>query len=86
MWQSVGVTPAASPRRIGATDSKTRAQLLDAAELVLLDADQPDGYLRQWQPPGFPPLRHTAYAVQWFGLALALGIIYLVTNVRRPEA
>jgi surfeit locus 1 family protein len=56
-----------------------------AAELVLLDADQPDGYLRQWQPPGFPPLRHTAYAVQWFGLALALGVIYLVTNLRRIE-
>ncbi len=27
----------ASPRRIGAVDSKTRAQLLDAAELLLLD-------------------------------------------------
>ena len=57
-----------------------------AAELVLLDADQPEGYVRQWQPPGFPPLRHTAYAVQWFGLALALGVIYLVTNVRRCKS
>jgi len=59
-----------------------------AAEAVLLDADQPDGYVRQWQAPGFPPMRHIAYAVQWFGLALALIIIYIVTNVRRatPEA
>jgi surfeit locus 1 family protein len=57
-----------------------------AAELVLLDADQPDGYARRWQPPGFPALRHTAYAVQWFGLALALGLIYVVTNVRRSNA
>jgi AcrR family transcriptional regulator len=31
------VTTAPSPRRIGAEDSKTRAQLLDAAELLLLD-------------------------------------------------
>jgi surfeit locus 1 family protein len=54
-----------------------------AAELVLLDAGEPDGYLRQWQPPGFPPLRHVAYAVQWFALALALGVIYVVTNLRR---
>jgi surfeit locus 1 family protein len=54
-----------------------------AADVVLLDADQPDGYVRQWQAPGFPPLRHVAYAVQWFGLALALGVIYLVTNFRR---
>jgi surfeit locus 1 family protein len=57
-----------------------------AADLVLLDADQPDGYVRQWQPPGFPPLRHTAYAVQWFGLALALALIYLVTNLRRAKS
>ena len=34
------MTPASSPRRIGAFDSKTRAQLLDAAELLLLE----DGY------------------------------------------
>jgi surfeit locus 1 family protein len=53
-----------------------------ATDLVLLDADQPDGYVRQWQPPGMPPLRHVAYAVQWFGLALALGVIYLVTNLK----
>jgi AcrR family transcriptional regulator len=31
------VTSATSPRRIGAVDSKTRAQLLDAAELLLLE-------------------------------------------------
>lgn len=54
-----------------------------AADLVLLDAGQPDGYSRQWQAPGIPPLRHLAYAVQWFALALALGVIYVVTNLRR---
>jgi surfeit locus 1 family protein len=54
-----------------------------AADLVLLDAGEPDGYLREWQPPGFPPARHVAYAVQWFGLALALVVIYAATNLRR---
>lgn len=54
-----------------------------AAELVLLDADQADGYRRLWTPPGFPPMRHFAYAAQWFGLAAALGVIYIVTNTRR---
>jgi AcrR family transcriptional regulator len=33
----VGVSSAPSPRRIGAEDSKTRAQLLDAAEQLLLE-------------------------------------------------
>jgi surfeit locus 1 family protein len=54
-----------------------------AANLVLLDPNQADGYLRQWQPPGFPPIRHIAYAVQWFSLAAALVVIYFVTNLRR---
>ena len=57
-----------------------------AADLVLLDPGEPDGYVRHWQAPGFPPMRHIAYAVQWFALALTLAVIYLVTNTRRIGA
>jgi surfeit locus 1 family protein len=53
-----------------------------AADVVLLDAGEPDGYLREWTAPGFPPMRHVAYAVQWFALALALAVIYVVTNLK----
>jgi surfeit locus 1 family protein len=53
-----------------------------AADLILLDAAEPDGYVRHWAPPGFAPMRHIGYAVQWFGLALALAVIYVVTNFR----
>jgi surfeit locus 1 family protein len=54
-----------------------------AADLVLLDPGEPDGYVRNWSAPGFPPLRHIGYAVQWFALALTLAVIYVVTNLRR---
>jgi surfeit locus 1 family protein len=54
-----------------------------ATPVILLDAAEPDGYLRDWQPPGFPPMRHVAYAVQWFGMAAALAVLYVVTNLRR---
>jgi surfeit locus 1 family protein len=54
-----------------------------AADLVLLDPGEPDGYVRHWSAPGFPPMRHIAYAVQWFALALTLLVIYFVTNLRR---
>jgi surfeit locus 1 family protein len=57
----------------------------DAAEVLLLDEGQPDGYVRDWAAPGFAPMRHIAYAVQWFALALALLVIYVVTNFRRGE-
>jgi surfeit locus 1 family protein len=40
---------------------------------LLLDAAAPDGYVREWQPPGVVPERHLAYAGQW--LALALGAV-----------
>jgi surfeit locus 1 family protein len=58
------------------------ARWAHGAELVLLDAAEPGGYERTWHAPGFPPMRHIAYAVQWFGLAAALAVIYVVTNVR----
>jgi surfeit locus 1 family protein len=54
-----------------------------ATDLVLLDPVEPDGYVRSWAPPGFPPMRHIGYAVQWFALALTLLVIYVVTNLRR---
>ncbi len=60
-------------------------QWASAADLILLDPSEPDGYVRHWSPPGFPPLRHVGYAVQWFGLALALFVIYIVTNCRATK-
>jgi surfeit locus 1 family protein len=56
-----------------------------AADLLLLDPSESDGYVRSWAPPGFPPLRHVGYALQWFALALALVVIYLCVNFRRVE-
>ena len=56
-----------------------------ATDLVLLDPGEPDGYVRNWSAPGFPPMRHIGYAVQWFALALTLAVIYVVTNLRRSR-
>lgn len=66
----------------------TEPRWAQAAEVVLLDPSEPDGYARAWTAPGFPPMRHIAYAVQWFGLALTLAVIYVVTHLHRsaPEA
>ena len=56
------------------------------SRIVLLDAEQPDGYERFWSIDiGFTPERHIGYAVQWFGLALTLLIIYLIVNIKRIE-
>ncbi len=52
-------------------------------QIILLDADQPAGFVREWRPSSFPPERHLGYAVTWFALAAALAVIYLVTNARQ---
>jgi surfeit locus 1 family protein len=51
-------------------------------QVVLLDADQPDGFGRDWRPPGMPPERHVGYAVQWFGLAVAVAVTWFVLSFR----
>lgn len=56
-----------------------------AAPVILLDPKEADGYERRWSPPGFAPMRYFAYAIQWFGLALTLAVIYVVTNLHRAE-
>ena len=56
-----------------------------AADLVLLDPGEPDGYVRNWSAPGFPPMRHIGYAVQWFALALSLSIIYVCLLYTSPS-
>jgi surfeit locus 1 family protein len=57
-----------------------------AGEVVLLDPGEPNGYLREWRAPGFPPVRHLAYAVQWFSLALTLAVFYVAANLRRAAS
>ncbi len=53
--------------------------------MLLLDPAGPDGYLRDWQPPGLSPLRHFSYAIQWWGFALTLGVIWGIMSTRRRE-
>jgi cytochrome oxidase assembly protein ShyY1 len=73
-----------SAAAIGAVIGK--AELVRATPVIILDSKEPDGYERHWQPPGFAPQRHIAYAVQWFALAATLLVIYLRLNTRRIES
>jgi surfeit locus 1 family protein len=52
--------------------------------IILLDSNNPDGFDRHWQiKQGFTPERHIAYAVQWFGFAITLVVIFIVVNLKR---
>lgn len=49
---------------------------------LLLEADQADGYLRDWRAVDVGPERHYGYAFQWFAFAVMALVIYVVLNVR----
>lgn len=51
--------------------------------VLLLDPEQPHGFVREWTDLGIPPGRHYGYAVQWLALALAAGVIFFVVNRKR---
>ena len=75
-------------------------QLLDAQHLserlgyrllpyqVLLPADAPDGYVRDWKQASLDPGKNRGYALQWFSFALVLSILYVWHGFKpkRPDS
>ena len=57
-----------------------------APRILLLDAQAPFGYERDWQPPGMPPLRHFSYAIQWWCFAAVTLTVWAFTSRRRARA
>jgi surfeit locus 1 family protein len=54
-----------------------------APRILLLDPKAPEGYVRDWQPPGMTPLRHFSYAIQWWSFAALAVIVWLSMSARR---
>nr|WP_219339745.1 SURF1 family protein [Luteimonas salinisoli] len=56
-----------------------------APRVLRLDPELPGGYARDLEmlPNTLPPERHLGYAVQWYGLALAVLVTALVLTIRR---
>lgn len=91
---SVGLVVGEVP--LQSVDNKVLVQSLDIAALgaargldllryaLVIDEGQPGGLQYDWSPiPEMGPEKHLGYAVQWFGLAVALLIIYVGVNTRR---
>ncbi|MCH8492917.1 MAG: SURF1 family protein [Idiomarina sp.] len=77
------------PLRIQYPELDKMAQALNlplASFMVLQSPDAEFGYVREWPVVVMTPHRHYAYAVQWFGLALAALIIFFVASREKPAA
>lgn len=53
--------------------------------VILQSPESPAGFKRDWYIKKIVPEKSISYAVQWFALALALVIIYLVVNTRKVK-
>lgn len=51
--------------------------------IIRLNPDSNSGFVREWYNNPMTPEKHFGYAFQWFGLAFALTIIYVVTNTKK---
>lgn len=50
--------------------------------ILLLDPHEPNGYVREWRPPGMQPVRHWSYAIQWWCFAAATIVFWGVIGRR----
>lgn len=51
--------------------------------LVLLDPQAAGGFVRDWPVPGSDEYRHWSYAVQWFAMATAVLVLFVVLTFKR---
>ncbi len=53
--------------------------------VVRQQAEPSSPFVRQWELVASPPEKHIAYAIQWFGMALVLIILFIVLNLKRER-
>jgi surfeit locus 1 family protein len=54
--------------------------------MILQQDDVNDGLMRKWTRPDSGSAKNWGYAIQWFSMALAVLIIYLVLSVKREHS
>ena len=83
--------PTASwPSVVQVVDSQVLAKKLGYSLFpfqVELAKELPDGFKREWHTTTImPPEQHTAYAIQWFALALTLTILFIWHGFKHNDA
>jgi len=51
--------------------------------ILLLDPEEPDGYVRTWGPEGLPAIRHWSYGVQWYAFAVLALVLWVILGMRK---
>ena len=75
------------PMRIQQLDLDLIAELTDTPlqPFVVALTEQNSNFINNWRPVVMAPTKHLGYAFQWFGLAIAAFIVFLVALFRRKK-
>ena len=76
------------PFLIQKIDLEKSSQLFDYPLIpfvLRLAPDESSQFVREWHSHFMGPEKHYGYAVQWFSLAAALLVIYVVVNTKRKQ-
>lgn len=65
--------------------ARERADPLQPVVVLQDKTDAADGLIRNWQAPEDRVAKHQSYAYQWFGMAVALLVFYVVASVHTRE-
>lgn len=82
------LNPNVAPIVMQKIDIKELSQLTHQAFypfIVRLDRTQPNGFIRDWTITSVLPERHMAYAVQWYAMAIALLLAFILFCCQRVE-
>ena len=55
------------------------------SRILLLEPHEPNGYVRDWHPPGMQPVRHWSYAIQWWAFAVVVIIFWAVASRKKGD-
>jgi surfeit locus 1 family protein len=53
--------------------------------VVRMSPESPAGFARSWKAPGTGEEKHLGYAFQWFAMATAIFVIYMILNIKRAK-
>ena len=85
-WQKEGNSWLIGQFDLQTIAEKAREIGYDTAPFVIRQQAQLDSpFVRQWDLMASPPEKHLAYAIQWFGMALVLIMLFMVLNLKRVQ-
>ena len=83
-WPRVTAFPNTAELRAALASTEEPSPRLEA-RVLLLDERESVGYVRGWKPFAKGPEQNWSYAIQWWGFAVLLMVLYVALNLKKDD-